>query len=68
MNTWLKSHPREVVLLDCSHFEGIADDLHEAFIQSLKKLFGSKLVPRVSESWLMFGGNQLMIVLFLYEM
>ncbi|XP_065812202.1 PI-PLC X domain-containing protein 1 [Labrus bergylta] len=44
--TWLESHPKEIVILACSHFEGIDDRLHEAFIFSLKKLFGSKLCPR----------------------
>ncbi|XP_029988853.1 PI-PLC X domain-containing protein 1 [Sphaeramia orbicularis] len=44
--SWLKSHPKEIIILACSHFEGIDDKLHEAFIYSLKKLFGSKLCPR----------------------
>ncbi|KAG8003488.1 PI-PLC X domain-containing protein 1 [Nibea albiflora] len=43
---WLKSHPKEIVILACSHFEGIDDRLHHAFIFSLKKLFGSKLCPQ----------------------
>ncbi|KAL6107623.1 plcxd1 [Pungitius sinensis] len=43
---WLKSHPKEVVILACSHFEGIDDELHQSFIVSLKKLFGSKLCPK----------------------
>ncbi|XP_035032264.2 PI-PLC X domain-containing protein 1 isoform X2 [Hippoglossus stenolepis] len=43
---WLKSHPKEVVILDCSHFEGMDDRCHELFIFSLKRLFGSKLCPR----------------------
>ncbi|XP_054459209.1 PI-PLC X domain-containing protein 1 [Anoplopoma fimbria] len=43
---WLKSHPKEVVILACSHFEGIDDKLHQLFIFSLKKMFGSKLCPR----------------------
>ncbi|XP_041790672.1 PI-PLC X domain-containing protein 1 [Chelmon rostratus] len=43
---WLESHPKEVVILACSHFEGINDKLHQAFIFSLKKLFGSKLCPQ----------------------
>ncbi|XP_034003648.1 PI-PLC X domain-containing protein 1 [Trematomus bernacchii] len=42
---WLKSHPKEVVILACSHFEGISDELHQSFIFSLKKMFGSKLCP-----------------------
>ncbi len=44
--TWLESHPKEIVLLACGHFEGIDDKLHQAFISSLEKLFGSKLCPR----------------------
>ncbi|XP_076582658.1 PI-PLC X domain-containing protein 1 [Chaetodon auriga] len=44
--TWLESHPKEIVILACSHFEGISDKLHQAFIFSLKKLFGSKLCPQ----------------------
>lgn len=43
---WLHSHPKELVILACSHFEGISEKLHEAFIFSMKKIFGSKLCPR----------------------
>ncbi|XP_028260377.1 PI-PLC X domain-containing protein 1 isoform X2 [Parambassis ranga] len=43
--TWLKSHPKEIVILACSHFEGMDDTCHESFIFSLKKLFGFKLCP-----------------------
>lgn len=43
---WLNSHPKEIVILACSHFEGIDDRCHESFIFSLKRLFGSKLCPR----------------------
>ncbi|KAF7650749.1 hypothetical protein LDENG_00121370 [Lucifuga dentata] len=45
---WLKSHQKEIVILACSHFVGIDDDLHKSLILSLKKLFGSKLCPRGS--------------------
>ncbi|XP_059198110.1 PI-PLC X domain-containing protein 1 [Centropristis striata] len=44
--TWLESHPKEIVILACSHFEGMDDSLHLLFIFSLKKLFGSKLCPQ----------------------
>lgn len=47
VNEWLKSHQREIVILACSHFEGMDDKLHEAFILFLKVLFGSKLCPQV---------------------
>ncbi|KAK2835925.1 hypothetical protein Q5P01_016409 [Channa striata] len=43
--TWLDLHPKEIVILACSHFEGMDDKCHESFILSLKKLFGSKLCP-----------------------
>ncbi|KAM3620329.1 uncharacterized protein V6R79_021589 [Siganus canaliculatus] len=44
--SWLENHPKEIVILACSHFEDISDKLHHAFIFSLKKLFGSKLCPQ----------------------
>ncbi|XP_041862474.1 PI-PLC X domain-containing protein 1 [Melanotaenia boesemani] len=44
--SWLKCHPKEVVILACSHFEGMDDTCHESFIFCLKKLFSSKLCPR----------------------
>ncbi|XP_010898976.1 PI-PLC X domain-containing protein 1 [Esox lucius] len=44
--SWLEIHPKEIIILACSHFEGLNDKLHEHFIVSLKKIFGSKLCPR----------------------
>lgn len=44
--TWLESHPKEIIILACSHLEGMDDRRHESFIFCLKKLFGSKLCPR----------------------
>ncbi|XP_034736716.1 PI-PLC X domain-containing protein 1 [Etheostoma cragini] len=46
VSTWLDAHPKEIVILACSHFEGIDEKLHQLFIFSLKKLFGSKLCPQ----------------------
>ncbi|XP_054644656.1 uncharacterized protein LOC129188340 isoform X1 [Dunckerocampus dactyliophorus] len=43
---WLDSHPKEIVILACRHFEGIDDEFHESFIVLLKKLFGPKLCRR----------------------
>lgn len=43
---WLESHPKEIVILACSHFEGISESLHQLFIFSLRRLFGSKLCPK----------------------
>lgn len=47
VHSWLDAHPREVVILSCSHFEGMDGKVHESFILSLKELFGSKLCPRM---------------------
>lgn len=44
--SWLESHPKEIIILACSHFEGLDHKRHEDFIYSLKKIFGSKLCPR----------------------
>ncbi|KAJ8367683.1 hypothetical protein AAFF_G00311380 [Aldrovandia affinis] len=42
---WLDSHPKEVVILACSHFEGLTENNHETFIFTLKRIFGNKLCP-----------------------
>ncbi|KAJ8350859.1 hypothetical protein SKAU_G00259890 [Synaphobranchus kaupii] len=46
---WLNSHPKEVVILACSMFEGLNTDLHQDIILFLKNLFGSKIFPRSEE-------------------
>ncbi|XP_034387613.1 PI-PLC X domain-containing protein 1 [Cyclopterus lumpus] len=46
VSVWLESHPKEVVILACSHLEGMDDRLHQSFISSLKRLFGSRLCPQ----------------------
>ncbi|KAJ8350858.1 hypothetical protein SKAU_G00259880 [Synaphobranchus kaupii] len=45
ISEWLDSHPKEVVILACSHFEGLCAKRHEMFIFNLKKIFGRKLCP-----------------------
>ncbi|XP_041114838.1 PI-PLC X domain-containing protein 1 isoform X2 [Polyodon spathula] len=42
---WLETYPKEAVILACSHFEGLTEDLHNHLIWSLKIIFGSKLCP-----------------------
>ncbi|XP_015219499.2 PI-PLC X domain-containing protein 1-like isoform X2 [Lepisosteus oculatus] len=42
---WLKSHPKEVIILNCSHFEGLSHDHHEHLIFFMKNLFGNKICP-----------------------
>ncbi|XP_028655837.1 PI-PLC X domain-containing protein 1-like [Erpetoichthys calabaricus] len=45
INLWLENHKREIIILACSHFEGMTESLHEHLISSLKYIFGSKLCP-----------------------
>ncbi|XP_061083182.1 PI-PLC X domain-containing protein 1-like isoform X2 [Conger conger] len=42
---WLDSHPKEIVILACSHFEGLSEKCHERFILNLRRIFGRKLCP-----------------------
>ncbi|XP_036396981.1 PI-PLC X domain-containing protein 1 isoform X1 [Megalops cyprinoides] len=52
---WLDCHPKEVVILACREFEGLSEKLHEKFIFSLKKIFGSKLCPQKSSDLTLQG-------------
>ncbi|KAM9797726.1 PI-PLC X domain-containing protein 1 isoform X2 [Syngnathus typhle] len=49
--SWLESHPKEVVILACRHFEGLSNALHHFFICNIKKIFGTKLCLRQEADW-----------------
>ncbi|XP_028655835.1 PI-PLC X domain-containing protein 1-like isoform X2 [Erpetoichthys calabaricus] len=40
---WLENHQKEVVILACSHFQGMTEDLHKHLISLLKNIFDAKL-------------------------
>ncbi|MBN3299661.1 PLCX1 protein, partial [Amia calva] len=42
---WLTCHPKEIVILACSHFEGLSNELHENLVFFMKQLFGDKICP-----------------------
>ncbi|XP_064166906.1 PI-PLC X domain-containing protein 1 [Anguilla rostrata] len=43
---WLDSHPREVVILSFSHFQGLNQELHHLLIETIKNVFVTKLCPK----------------------
>ena len=43
---FLKSHPKEIVILDFSHFTAMNDAHHQKLIAHIKDTFGSMLAPR----------------------
>ncbi|CAH1102415.1 unnamed protein product [Psylliodes chrysocephalus] len=45
INTFLNSHPQEVVFLDFQHFYGFDQIIHNRYIQSIKNTFSSKIAP-----------------------
>ncbi|XP_015250082.1 PREDICTED: PI-PLC X domain-containing protein 1-like [Cyprinodon variegatus] len=51
INTWAESHPKEILILSLSHFEGfdkkIAAKLHNHLIEFIKNLFKAKLLPNM---------------------
>nr|XP_020456301.1 PI-PLC X domain-containing protein 1-like isoform X2 [Monopterus albus] len=54
--TWLDSHPKEVVIISCSHFESLTDTDHTNLVEYIITLFGEKLcssqdTPTLSSCW-----------------
>ncbi|XP_072304637.1 PI-PLC X domain-containing protein 1-like isoform X2 [Eucyclogobius newberryi] len=54
---WLESHPREVLILSCSHFECMTEQDHSHLVHFIIALFGPKLCPpqeqpSLSSCWL----------------
>ncbi|KAL4656865.1 PI-PLC X domain-containing protein 1-like isoform X1 [Arapaima gigas] len=43
---WLDMHPREVVILSFSHFQGLSPELHSHLVQTIKNVFATKLCPK----------------------
>ncbi|CAJ1087735.1 PI-PLC X domain-containing protein 1-like isoform X1 [Xyrichtys novacula] len=43
--TWLDAHPKEIVIISCSHFESLTDEDHADLVEFLFMLFGNKLCP-----------------------
>ncbi|XP_066521298.1 PI-PLC X domain-containing protein 1 [Hoplias malabaricus] len=46
IKTWLDVHPKEVVILSFSHFQGLSQDLHTLLISTIKTVFDTKLCPK----------------------
>ncbi|XP_031415054.1 PI-PLC X domain-containing protein 1-like [Clupea harengus] len=42
---WLTHHPKEVIILACSTFDGLDNGDHQKFIAQLNQLFSKKLCP-----------------------
>ncbi|CAG10300.1 unnamed protein product [Tetraodon nigroviridis] len=49
LSVWLDAHPREVVIVSCSHFESLSDEDHLDLAVFILGLFGHKLRPPAGE-------------------
>ncbi|XP_048091175.1 PI-PLC X domain-containing protein 1-like [Alosa alosa] len=48
VHQWLAGHPKEVIILACSTFDGVDVSDHQSFIAQLIQLFGKKLCPKMA--------------------
>ncbi|KAM8872138.1 PI-PLC X domain-containing protein 1-like isoform 1-T1 [Synchiropus picturatus] len=46
--SWLDAHPLEIVIICCSHFEGLTDQEHGHLVEFIFSLFNHKLCPSMS--------------------
>ncbi|KAK7893521.1 hypothetical protein WMY93_022673 [Mugilogobius chulae] len=61
---WMDAHPKEVLILFCSHFEQMTEEDHQDLVQFIITLFGPKLCPpqeqpSLNSCWLQ--GQQLIV-------
>lgn len=60
--TWLDAHPKEVVIVSCSHFEMLTDADHGDLVCFIIRLFGGKLCSsQVTQQTHRGSGVQLLI-------
>lgn len=43
--SWLDAHPKEVVIVSCSHFESLSVEDHNRLVKDIISLFGGRLCP-----------------------
>ncbi|CAI5638386.1 unnamed protein product [Oreochromis niloticus] len=48
---WLDAHPKEIVIIACSHFESLSDDDHAHLMEFILLLFRGKLCPPQFDSY-----------------
>lgn len=41
--TWLDAHPKEIVIISCTHFDSLTDGDHTRLVDYILSLFGEKL-------------------------
>uniref|UniRef100_A0A3Q2NU74 Phosphatidylinositol specific phospholipase C X domain containing 1 n=1 Tax=Fundulus heteroclitus TaxID=8078 RepID=A0A3Q2NU74_FUNHE len=61
---WLDAHPKEVIIISCSHFESLTDGDHVQLVEFILSLFSGKLcfsqdVPTLRSCW--SGGQQVIV-------
>ncbi|XP_073318281.1 PI-PLC X domain-containing protein 1 isoform X2 [Pagrus major] len=54
--TWLDAHPKEIVIISCTHFESLTDEDHVQLVEFIITLFGNKLcssqdTPTLRSCW-----------------
>ncbi|XP_076580110.1 PI-PLC X domain-containing protein 1-like isoform X3 [Chaetodon auriga] len=63
--TWLDAHPKEIVIISCSHFESLTNQDHARLVEFIIALFGKKLcspqqdTPTLRSCW--SRGHQLVV-------
>lgn len=71
INVWAESHPKEIIILSLSHFEGfdkkIATQLHNHLVKFITDLFGAKLLPKTNTPTLKSCWNQGKNVIVSYD-
>lgn len=45
LDMWLEAHPKEIVIISCSHFESLTDEDHQDLVEFIISLFNKKLFP-----------------------
>ncbi|XP_058468305.1 PI-PLC X domain-containing protein 1-like [Solea solea] len=56
LTAWLDAHPKEIVIISCSHFDSLRDEDHVCLVESIITLFGEKLcfsqdTPTLRSCW-----------------
>ncbi|KAF3857458.1 hypothetical protein F7725_009317 [Dissostichus mawsoni] len=70
--TWLDAHPKEIIIISCSHFESLTDEDHCQLAEFIISLFGKKLcssedIPTLRSCWYADSSDPKKVIAYLEE-
>lgn len=55
---WLETHPKEIIIIYCSHFESLTEEDHNHLVEVIISLFRGKLVSSQVQTYFLMSNQR----------